>query len=564
MAGPSYVGPAGDNWSHWDFGAGPELVPHAVLPPPSLGVGGLDAPQLPGFGPPPSASPFGGGFLASAAQSAPAPPAPGDLRPLPSPEAPERAQEQLSGGREQQAFALPRRTGDPGVDDYLFSLSRAGEAQSDADQRRAIGRQEAVGEFERRMKQSEAIRAEANKRYEAELGQVRQDMEAVRSAKIDPDGGVFSGPGNEWRMILGGIGIGLSGLATGGRGPNPAMQIIDNAISRAVDSQKANLANKRAALGDRMNLLEANRRRWNDDITADNLTAAQMYDAALKKVEAEAQGIESPIAKLKYQEIAQNLVERRDERQEAVRARREQLAQGWAGLNIQQQELADRRAEREAVRQAKTDAASAKGMDRAVVGVSDFKDPQKVVIAVTEKDGQELNAMVGASQDMVNGFRRLNEIYSRAGWDSAKLGGEAAKEAQTILEDLKLTYATAKGQGAVSEGDAARYDKIFGDDPTGIYDLRGKWQAMEGRLVSRVNANIRARTINGRELGVSWKPDEMRPKGAREGDTIGTRQPSGRQGPRGLPALAPAPSPSLLRGDLGDLTPSREGWEFYK
>lgn len=107
----------------------------------------------------------------------------------------------------------------------------------------------------------------------------------IISGKIDPDrwwknqgtaGAITAGIG----MILGGIGAAQAG------GPNYAMEAINKAIDRDIDSQKADKANK-------MSLWHMNRSAMQDDINAELTTRNQMLtgvQAKMQKFASEAGG----------------------------------------------------------------------------------------------------------------------------------------------------------------------------------------------------------------------------------------------------------------------------------
>lgn len=92
--------------------------------------------------------------------------------------------------------------------------------------------------------------------------------EQLMNEKIDPvrlyhDKGTASKIGTALALVLGGIGSGLT------KGPNQAMQMIDNLMAKDLEAQKANQANK-------MNLYSLNLKRYGDQMLADQATRLQM------------------------------------------------------------------------------------------------------------------------------------------------------------------------------------------------------------------------------------------------------------------------------------------------
>lgn len=110
----------------------------------------------------------------------------------------------------------------------------------------------------------------------------RQDaiFRDIASAKVDPNH--YWQDKSTGQKLLAGIGMIFSGIGSGlTGGPNLAHQVIDRAIERDIDSQKANI-------GKKQNLLAYYQRQTGDDLAARQLTKATMLNAFAGQVAAQA------------------------------------------------------------------------------------------------------------------------------------------------------------------------------------------------------------------------------------------------------------------------------------
>jgi|GEM_PF-4955909 len=140
------------------------------------------------------------------------------------------------------------------------------------------------------------IEAQA-KFHQQNIDKLNQEQEQlfqqVQNGKVDPDrywsnlttgGKVAASIG----VILGGIGAGLT------HGPNQALQVLQNAIERDIESQKADL-------GKKQNLYSMNMQRYQNENQADAATRLQMNTMLQAKVQQAAARAGSPFAQAQAQ-----------------------------------------------------------------------------------------------------------------------------------------------------------------------------------------------------------------------------------------------------------------------
>lgn len=94
------------------------------------------------------------------------------------------------------------------------------------------------------------------------------------------------------------IGLALGGFSSGfSGGNNPAMDFLNKQIDRDIESQKANIDNKRT-------LYAANRALYGDQVMAENATRAQMNDINIHEMRLAADQLGTPLAIAKYNQNA--------------------------------------------------------------------------------------------------------------------------------------------------------------------------------------------------------------------------------------------------------------------
>lgn len=154
-------------------------------------------------------------------------------------------------------------------------LAQAELAQREADvekQRQKFAYEEFEAAKARAKEQQDALRF-----AETEMDTLNQE---VRETKIDPN--AYWTNQNAFGKALSAISVALGAFAqgySGGRVPNTALQLMNAAIEREIDAQKANLANKRASLADKRSVYAMARQRFGDAEQAENYTRARLQEA---------------------------------------------------------------------------------------------------------------------------------------------------------------------------------------------------------------------------------------------------------------------------------------------
>lgn len=148
------------------------------------------------------------------------------------------------------------------------------------------------------IKQAEQRQKEHAAAFDGEMKKLREVRDEVASGRIDPD--------QYWErkdsgskaaiaisVMLGAISQSLSG------GPNPGLAMLNGAIERDIDAQKANLGAKKNGLEAQRNLLGDMRLQFGDEAQAENATWGLYLDKAKT-------GLESEMAKAKDPEVKGN------------------------------------------------------------------------------------------------------------------------------------------------------------------------------------------------------------------------------------------------------------------
>jgi hypothetical protein len=119
--------------------------------------------------------------------------------------------------------------------------------------------------------------------YEADMAKRQTEMDELRadiaSTKIDP-GQYFSNMSG-FSKVLSLFSVALGGFSegySGGRLKNVGLQMLDDAIARDVDAQKANLAAKRGKLADAQNVYGLARQKFGDEQAAMDYARARQYE----------------------------------------------------------------------------------------------------------------------------------------------------------------------------------------------------------------------------------------------------------------------------------------------
>jgi len=121
-----------------------------------------------------------------------------------------------------------------------------------------------------------------------QMQKIREVQDDLRTSKIDPQRmfKTAAGKPDTGKRILAAIAIGLGQYsATHLRKENTALRLINNAIDRDIDAQKANLANKQAGLAAESSILGMMRQKFADEKDAEAATRIHLMELAKMDLE---------------------------------------------------------------------------------------------------------------------------------------------------------------------------------------------------------------------------------------------------------------------------------------
>lgn len=206
---------------------------------------------------------------------------------------------------------------------YQKAVGKWAEAEREGFEAEAAVRQEQREALE--LEQADMVQREQERQQviDAEMTKVRDAVDTMKTAKIDPyrfyrhpDGST-----NYPKSIAAAIAVGLGALGSslparyggGVGGPNMALQIIDKAIDRDIQAQRDDIANKRAGIGLQMNLLSQMRAKFGDERQAESAARVVMLETYKMKIEETAARSKVPAV----QANAQMLIAQADQKEAA-------------------------------------------------------------------------------------------------------------------------------------------------------------------------------------------------------------------------------------------------------
>lgn len=152
------------------------------------------------------------------------------------------------------------------------SLANALERDSKAQEAAAVTEREQIASYEKM--RSEFDTSQANR--VAQMDSMKADISAT---KIDPS--QYFSKGNAFGNVLSLLAVALGGYAegfSGGRLKNNALAMLQNSIDNDIAAQKANLDNKKTALGAAQSIYGLARQQFGDDQQAAEFTRARQND----------------------------------------------------------------------------------------------------------------------------------------------------------------------------------------------------------------------------------------------------------------------------------------------
>lgn len=165
---------------------------------------------------------------------------------------------------------------------------------------------------EQKLAESKQQYEQRRAQFEVDLQKRRADMDAldseIRATKIEPMS--YFSKDNVWAGILSALSVAVGAFAqgySGGKVPNTALQLMNAAIERDLEAQKANLAAKGRALEYKRSLYGMAREALGDDRQAFEYSKGLMYEQlqnAATKIANEARGKEAQLGAMEIANAA--------------------------------------------------------------------------------------------------------------------------------------------------------------------------------------------------------------------------------------------------------------------
>lgn len=358
-----------------------------------------------------------------------------------------KAMAAIQGQRDTAQRALQDDLGQREVDEMIYREEISDQIARSADiQNQAQAKQQQVAN-ERKAKLAE---------HDQKISKLQEEY---ASGEIKP----FWARKSTGSRIMGAIAIGLGASAQAmGGGPNPAMQIIQNAMAEDMEVQKSNLAKKREAIGDAKGARALAASAFDDEI-------AQNHAAMSLGLQSVANQVKLWEVKLQGTEAAKNAAKFRFDLEQAS------AAQKQAALEAQ------------AARIVTNTSSSGGGAPQAitrgdVAGFAREINPETYVPAAglnapDATSARELRSM-GRNSDQIRGKVRQLIKMREGGIDFEK-----DAEAQAIAGLLVPKINVFLEQGSVSEGDRANVETYLPADPRALLSYNGaRLKALEKSL----------------------------------------------------------------------------------
>ena len=192
----------------------------------------------------------------------------------------------------------------------------AGRAQAEA----LVGAQKAL---EQAAIDQKASRARAQIAADADMARILEARQAVASSSSTIDPGRWWASRSTPGKIAAAIGLALGAIGAGNDGVNRAVGIIQNAIGRDLEAQKAEheirLRKGQLAVDSATSIYTLHRQLARDDIAAADASKATALELAKNQVDLATARASSPLAKAQGQMLAAQLGQKRDEHDAATK-----------------------------------------------------------------------------------------------------------------------------------------------------------------------------------------------------------------------------------------------------
>lgn len=291
--------------------------------------------------------------------------------------------------------------------------------------------------------------------YDNEFQKFRNLTDKYSKSEIDP--GKFWASRSTGDKVLAAIGLAMGAIGSQD-GVNRSVSILNQAIERDIDAQKANLDAAGKAAGNQMNLLGIMRSNFSDQQQAHNATEAAMRQRAISMLDETALRFSGP------------------EKQAAVAAMKAKLGQDYL-QNVNKTEMAAKLSASEAA-----------------------KNWAQVSAARSAGQSKEQMASSSTHKTMSETIGRIKSLVGDTNIITEKAGSRAA-EMQSLAADLLLQVKEAAKLGALDKGSIEIAEKLIGD-PSATFTL-------DSTKIARLNSLLSQSRRKAENMGASVPPEPM-------------------------------------------------------
>lgn len=183
-------------------------------------------------------------------------------------------------------------------------------------------------------------RDEAEKHFAERMTEQQRQLDELREKKIDPDR-LMREDGMAFKAIIGGMFGGLY-MGINKLSSNPFIDQLNKQIDRDINAQEKNIANERAAVGERMGMLREQRATFRDNETAKLQTRNMYYEAVKQNIAAEAAKYDQPILQARADQAINAVDRQQKEIQKALAERNQAQAAAAAAATIAARKAAEK------------------------------------------------------------------------------------------------------------------------------------------------------------------------------------------------------------------------------
>ena len=362
---------------------------------------------------------------------------------------------------------------DAAVADQQKQIAAMGKINSDLAQQQAQNFQTAAAQHQQNL--------DATKQMFTQLqSNGRALTDAVLAKKIDPEH--FWNSRTTGQRVMATIGMALGGLSSGmGGGPNYAAQIINSAIDRDVNAQKANIDNMNTGVSHYV-------QQGHDILSASQLWGADLKDITAARVEqtAQASGAQNAIPAAKA--LADSLREQAISQRLGVAAQTYAVKRDQITLAQQQKDVALQDLQREAQKRLWTGNATPNDIQRLVPGNTLVNTPGGGMAPALDPDAakkvRESQVDAGSLQNKLERYQKL--LASGRPATPTLIGGDKGT-ATSLYNGILAELGSLHEQKRLSDQDV----KIYSAQLPDITDLYKPEAAQKiGELINEINTKM--------------------------------------------------------------------------